>query len=177
MLAIGPAWLSGCVSRFLENELSPQPLRSLDPEAGTGSLTKAEMEDLVAFGEVVVEGRTVARAERECIVEFIEDQTRSSPEYLSLCKTAASIFDRVAGRRFSSLDIHERLDLIARHGLAGWPGRLEMDPAPEILSFRRRLVPDLIRAYYASPAGWADVGYESFPGRCGSLTRYTRPDA
>ena len=32
---------------------------------------------------------------------------------------------------------------------------------------RTRAVPDLIGGYYGSPAGWAVVGYQSFPGRCG----------
>ncbi len=47
----------------------------------------------------------------------------------------------------------------------------------EMRSLRTRAVPDLIGGYYASPAGWAAVGYDTFPGRCGELTRYTRPES
>jgi len=42
---------------------------------------------------------------------------------------------------------------------------------------REKAVPDLINGYWRSPAGWAAVGYGVFPGRCGDLTRYTRPEA
>jgi hypothetical protein len=42
---------------------------------------------------------------------------------------------------------------------------------------RTRVIPDLIEGYWGSPAGWAAVGYEAFPGRCGDLTRYTRSEA
>jgi hypothetical protein len=52
------------------------------------------------------------------------------------------------------------------------------------LVFRRRavaieriLVPDLIRGYYESAAGWALVGYSTFPGQCGDLASYTRAEA
>jgi hypothetical protein len=145
-----------------------------------GLLSPAEMEDLVAFGEVLVEGRTLSFTEREFIVEHIEDRTRGSPEYLLLCRTVASTLNRFAGQRFSSLEIRERLELVARHGLASRREQPEVDlglSSPEIRTLRTRIVPDLIRGYYASPAGWAVVGYESFPGRCGDLARYTRPES
>jgi hypothetical protein len=39
------------------------------------------------------------------------------------------------------------------------------------------VVRDLVGGYYNSPAGWAVVGYAHFPGRCGDLGRYVRPEA
>jgi hypothetical protein len=180
ILAIGPVWLIGCVSRRTANGLSPGPFRVLDPAPGTGSLSTPEMEDLVAFGEVVVEGRTFAPAERRYLLEHIEDRTRRSPGDLARYRAAAKTLDRMAAKRFASLELRERLDLTARHGLAGWRRQPQDDPSlssPEIRTLRTRIVPDLIRGYYASPAGWAVVGYESFPGRCGDLARYTRPES
>ena len=124
-------------------------------------------------------GGTLAPAERRYLVEYIEDRTKGSPEYLSLYRTAASTLDRLAGRRFVSLELGERLQLIARHGLAGRRAQPGDDLGPlstEMRTLRARVVPDLIRGYYSSAAGWAVVGYQTFPGRCGDLTRYTRPE-
>jgi len=44
-------------------------------------------------------------------------------------------------------------------------------------AIRTRAVPDLIGGYYGSPAGWAVVGYTTFPGRCEDLTRYVRAES
>ena len=141
------------------------------------------MEDLVAFGEALVEGRTLAPAERRSLVEHIVEQTRRGPRYVALYRTTVVMLERLAGRRFASLEIGERVQLIAHHGLAGAPGRAEddeedLEPMPQDLRIvRTSAAPDLIRGYYGSPAGWAVVGYQSFPGRCGDLTRYTRPES
>lgn len=178
--AIGAAWPIGCVSRRTANGPPSPEAATLASQPESGTLSEAEMEDLVAFGEVLVEGRTLAFTERAFLFENIENRTTGSPEYVSFYRTAASTLNRVAGRRFSRLEIRERLEVITRHGLAGWRHQSGEDPglsSPEIHTLRRRVVPDLVRSYYNSPAGWAVVGYERFPGRCGDLTRYTRPDA
>ena len=55
---------------------------------------------------------------------------------------------------------------------------IRLGPFPDDASLvRTRVVPNLIAGYYASPAGWAVVGYDVFPGRCGDLARYTGPGA
>ncbi len=134
------------------------------------------MEALVSFGEVLVEGRTLAPTERRYLVEHIQDRASGSPDYLSLYRTVARMLDRIAGRRFASLEVRERIDLIARHRLAAGLGPGEELP-DEMRALRMRAVSDLIRGYYGSPAGWAVVGYQTYPGGCGDLTRYTRPEA
>lgn len=149
--------------------------------AGTGSpaaqLSAAEIEDLVAFGEVVVEGRRLPPAERRHLLEHLETRTAGRPDDVARYRAAATSLARLAGRRFAALDLEERMEVVARHGLAGPSGRPEEDPGPEELrALRRQIVPDLVRGYYGSPAGWAVVGYASFPGRCGELIRYTRPE-
>jgi hypothetical protein len=135
------------------------------------------MEDLVTFGEVLVEGRTLPPPERRYVIEHIEDRTIRSPEYLSLYRTAATTLDRLAGQRFATLDISARIELVSRHRLSspGGPGDDSAVVPADMQALRMRVVPDLTRGYYGSPAGWAAVGYESFPGRCGHLTRYTGP--
>ena len=143
-------------------------------------LSAAEMEDLVAFGEVLVEGRTLSPAERRYLVEHIAGpDERASPEYLALYRTTVELLDRLAGRRFASLDIGERIALIVAPSpgcrRTGRATRTSGRSPTKLRVVRTRVVPDLIGGYYGSPAGWAVVGYDSFPGRCGDLTRYTRP--
>ena len=176
IFGIAPAALIGCVSRRVTSETSAPVEAALEPPAKTGPFSTGEIENLVAFGEVLVEGRALAPAERRHLVEHIEDGGTRSPDYLSLYRTAASTLDRVAGRRFASLEVRERIDLIARHRLAASPGPGEK-LSDEMRALRTRAVPDLIRGYYGSPAGWAAVGYDTFPGRCGELMRYTRSEA
>ncbi len=87
--------------------------------------------------------------------------------------------ERLAGRRLASLEIQQRTELIARHRLAVSLVRPDEDLGPfpeEVRTLRTRIVPDLIGGYYNSPAGWAAVGYDTFPGRCGDLTRYGRSE-
>ena len=67
---------------------------------------------------------------------------------------------------------------MTRHRLAA----SDVGPDEELGAFpeqardvRGRAVPDLIGGDYSSPVGWAVVGYDSFPGKCGDLTRYTGP--
>ena len=153
---------------------------ALDLPSKTGTLSSAEMEDLIAFAEVLVEGRTLTPAERGSLVEHIEERTRRTQGHLSIYRTTVSTLERLGGRRFASLEIRERIQLVARHRLAAaevWPGE-DLGPFPkEMRTLRTRAVPDLIGGYYGSPAGWAAVGYETFPGRCGDLTRYTRQES
>ena len=162
-------------------ELRTGPRRPSVAAAGfrRPELSSAEIEDLVAFGEALVEGRALALAERRSLVEHIVRIDRAAvPGTLRCIGRRSTCSDRLAGRRFASLEIRERtVQLIARHGLAGAPGRARgrrrgpLSRCPRICASSGRLAaPDLIRGYYGSPAGWAVVGYQSFPGRCGDLT-------
>jgi hypothetical protein len=176
ILGINPVGLIRCVSALPGIAVVPQVGAALDTASKTGALSAAEIENLVAFGEVLVEGRSLEPNERRYLVEHIEDRASRSPDYLWLYRTAASTLNRLAGLRFTTLEVGERIDLIARHRLAA-----VMEPGEELpdemRALRMRAVPDLVRGYYGSPAGWAVVGYQAFPGRCGDLTRYTRPEA
>ena len=170
-LGIDPAGLIGCAS----HRGAEWPHRGLSESAL--ELSTAEIADLVAFGEALVEGRTLDRTERQYLVDHIADRIKRNPGYLEVYRTTVSTLDRLAGRPIASLDVAERVQLIERYRLVGPP-----DPEGENLgplrtqmhTLRTQSVPDLIRGYYGSAAGWALVAYQTFPGRCGDLTRYTR---
>jgi hypothetical protein len=180
LLGIDSAGLMGCVAgRAAENICRPSGA-VVQPATPGGMLSGAEVENLVAFGEVLVEGRPLELEERGYLAEHLEYRARGSPEYLALYRRTAVILERLAGRRFADLEIRERIALIDRHRLVpsrGWPGEsLDLLNA-ETRADVTRTVKDLISGYYASEAGWAIVGQDAFPGRCGDLTRYTRPEA
>jgi hypothetical protein len=177
ILGIVPAGVTGCAARRVADRALPSVRAA--PDAAS-ELSSAELEALIAFGEALVEGRTLSLAERRPLVEHIADRVTHRPGVLPLYRTTVSTLDRLAGRRFASLEVGERIQLIARHHLVRAPGSRgeEFGPLPaEILSIQLRVVPYLIRSYYGSPAGWAVVGYQTFPGRCGDLTRYTRAES
>jgi hypothetical protein len=178
-LGIDAIGLSGCAARpGAGGTFAPVKTKPL-PTSESGTLSRTEVEDLVAFGEVLVEGRTLAASERQDLVQHLQDRVTRSPEYLSLYRTTVSALEHLAGRRFASVGIHKRLEITSRYRIASTQVRPGGDPgefSAELRTLRTRVVPDLITAYYGSPAGWATVGYLSFPGRCGDLSRYTRPE-
>jgi hypothetical protein len=168
-------WLFGLLGLDAAGVLRPPPGITAD----TARLTGAELEDLVAFAEVVVEGRALASAERQALVEHIEDRVARRSGALELYRTAVRTLERVGGRRMAGLEVPERLALVGRHRLAVALVRPSEDLGPladDVRALRTRVVPDLIGGYYNSAAGWAAVGYATFPGRCGDLTRYSRPE-
>jgi hypothetical protein len=147
--------------------------------APAGALSQREMESILAYAEVLVEGRTLAPAERKHLIEHIEHQTRNSPGALLLYQLAAGLLDRVALVHFSTLDLRKRAAIVASHRLVPDAVRREDSLLPserQVSAVRAFVVPDLIAGYYASPAGWAAVGYRAFPGRCSNLIRYTRAE-
>jgi hypothetical protein len=173
LLSLGfePAGLIGCASR----RGAERPFR--DAHESASELSTAEIADLVAFGEALVEGRPLDLTERQHLVDHIADRIKGNPAYLQLYRTTVSTLDRLAGRPIASLEIPERVQLIARYRLVGPPDPEGESLGPlrtEMHTLRMQTAPDLIRGYYGSAAGWAVVGYQTFPGRCGVLTRYTR---
>src|SRR5262249_60502027 len=174
ILGSHPVGLFGCAPRRVVERAGPRVPSAPDTASG---LSSAEVADLVAFGEALVEGRTLDLVERQSLVDHIADQIKQSPGYLALYRETVSTLDRLAGRSVASLEVDERLQLIARYRLVGPPepeGENLGPLARQIHALRMQTGPDLIRRYYGSAAGWALVGYKTFPGRCGDLTRYTR---
>jgi hypothetical protein len=156
--------------------LEPAPAEAASDDL---ELTTAEMDTLLGFGEVLVEGRTLSPPERGYLVRHIEESARARPEQRDLYRTTASLLDRLAGGRFALLGIGDRVALVSRHRLDArgvTPAEETLSHGPEAQAARTRIVPDLINGYWSSPAGWAAVAYAVFPGRCGNLARYTRPE-
>lgn len=139
-------------------------------------LSGAELDTLLAFGEVVVDGRLLPAAARATLTEAIADAISHAPDRASLYRGAALFLDHLAGRELGSLEFADRAELIARHRLDIRAVAHER-VADDALFIRTSLGPELIVAYWRSAAGWAAVGYQTFPGRCGDLVRYTRPES
>jgi hypothetical protein len=153
---------------------APRPAEPL-----TETLSASGLDDLVAFGEVVVGPGPLTPIERGFLVDHIQYRVpRASGYYLSLYRTTVGLLERLAGARFASLDVDQRNAVVTRYRLSSsrvWPDE-DLGPFPEdARAVRTRVVGDLIGGYYGSPAGWAVVGYDAYPGRCSDLARYTGP--
>ena len=153
---------------------------SLENTSSTAKLPASEMENLVALTEVLVQGRPLSPFERGELVEAINERALSEPERLRLYRLTASFLDQPGQPRFADLSLAERTEVVLRRRLVPDSEREEssrpLSPSEAQDVVRRVGVPELIACYYRSPAGWAVVGYESFPGRCSDLLGYTRPD-
>lgn len=176
-LGIDPARVLGPVPRWARDLRAGRA--AAEAAVAAGGLSTSELDDLVAFAELLVEGRPLSPPERVHLVENIEERVARERDYLALYQTTVSLLNRLAGRRFASLDLPRRIDLIQRHRL----NSADVDPdeklglfADDVRAVRTRALRDLIADYYGSPAGWAVVGYDTFPGRCGDLERYTRDE-
>ena len=175
MLTLLLFWRPQRLARLVSLRFRPR----LDATA-PGVLSEREMRTIVAFTAVLVEGRELAVPEAGYVVEHVTDRAGTTPGYLSLYRKTAGLLDRLAGAPFESLPLKQRASLMVRHRLTDSDVRIREYLLPwgrEALAVRVLAVPDLIGGYYLSPAGWAAVGYEAFPGRCGNLTRYTSAEA
>ena len=143
------------------------------------TLSASELDDLVAFGEAVVGSGPLSPAERGFLIDHIQYRVpRADGYYLSAYRTTVRLLRQLGGVRFASLDIEKRRALVTRHRLGS---RLvspdeNLGPFPDAArTVRTQVVGDLIGGYYGSPAGWAVVGYDAYPGQCSDLARYTGP--
>jgi hypothetical protein len=148
-------------------------------ESPARSLSAAELDDLVAFGEVLVGPGPLSTRERGFLVDHIRYRTSlASDYYLEAYRSTVGLLKRLAGAPFASLDLPRRQALVGRYRLDAPLASPDEDlgPFPEpTRTVRTQVMGDLVGGYYDSPAGWAVVGYDAFPGRCSDLTRYTGP--
>ena len=175
MLTLLLLWRPRRLARLVSLRFKPR----LDATA-PGVLSKREMETIVAFAAVLVEGRELDAQEASHVVEHVTDKAGKTPGYLALYRKTAGLLDRLAGAPFSSLSLERRIGLMTQHRFTDYDVRIREYLLPygrETLTVRALAVPDLIGGYYFSPAGWAAVGYRAFPGRCGDLMRYTSAEA
>jgi hypothetical protein len=157
------------------------------PASGTEAqapppLPGSDLDDLLAFGEVLVAGAVpLPASERALLREHVDHRLgQGGGYYVDLYRTTVALLRRLGGARFGLLDPAERVALVSRFrlGVADVrPGESLGAFSEDVRAVRTRAAPDLLAGYYASAAGWAVVGYGSFPGQCGDLARYTRPEA
>jgi hypothetical protein len=167
---------SGRKLPFLRRSVAGALLVSSSAPAVEPAPTSAdEISTLVAFAEVLGDGRALDANERRALAASIEHSLRSDPDRRALHRMTLDVLGAAAGRPFTALSFEDRVALVRRHRL---DVRLADDDSPytaDVDAVRARAVPDLITAYWTSAGGWASLGYQAFPGRCGDLTRYTRP--
>lgn len=141
-----------------------------------GVLTSAELGDLRALTEAIAAGGPVDDADWAPIADTLMLRARHTRGFAGLCARACRRLDALAGGRFEALSAAERGRVIAAHRLGTHPV-----PAAELLLVGRRadheirdlVVPEIIRAYYDSPAGWRVIGYDAVLGACREPFAYT----
>jgi hypothetical protein len=165
---------------FLRSSFTRTFRPALDATAPTGPVPAPALTTLLSFAEVVVAGETIPGDGREALQAWVQESAAEQPGQRALCEAAAALLDRLAGGPFASLPVAERTALIEKHRLAEHPvGRLELLSPRNRVGFAVRdlLVPELIRVYYDSPSGWAEVGYRRPYGECGQGREYTKVPA
>ena len=179
-IVIGAAWIFVALqSRRLLDTLLEIVKPRVDATLPPDRLSSAEISAVLAFAEVLVSDRALSAAERGPLVEHVNDRTLGAPGFLSLYRGTAHLLDRLTSRPFAELPRADREALVQRLRLADTRvSDLEyLRPFHrESLLTRQFVVADLIAAYFTSPAGWAVVGYDTSPGQCGDLVRYTRAE-
>jgi hypothetical protein len=152
----------------------------LDPLSPPGTLSENEMGFIIAFGETLIAENPFSETEKGYLRRHIDYRTKKTPGFFSVYRMTANLLqDITSNGEFAKFSIAERINLLKRHDLLSYDVQAREYLSPfhrQELITRTLAVPDLIGGYYASPAGWAIVRYDAFPGRCGDLSRYTRPD-
>jgi hypothetical protein len=146
------------------------------PSAGA-PLSPDELDDLAALAGILVAEGPLAPDEREHVLDHVRHRAAAAAHHASVYRQAVRRLERLGGARFAALSPRRQLDLVRRH--LGSPALPPADAARGDAGSRALVIAarDLIAGYYRSPAGWAAVGAGAYPGRCGDLDRYTRPEA
>jgi hypothetical protein len=120
-----------------------------------------------------VDDRALSTEARRDLAAHLAGSAREDAAQRVRYASTARLLDRLAGRRFATLDLATRREIVERHRLHHRAVAAAEQPGSDTDEVRANVVPDLIRAFWNSPAGWAVVGYSAFPGRCSDLARYT----
>jgi hypothetical protein len=157
----------------LERHLAPRIDRSSPP----GRLSGGEMDTVLAYADVLLSDAGLSPSGRADLEEYVRDRCEHEPGYRATYQLVVSVLDEAASGPFVARSPAERRRIVRRRDLH----RYDVRARDWLWSFDRRglavralAARDLVTGYFLSPAGWAVVGYEAFPGRCRDLTDYTR---
>jgi hypothetical protein len=152
---------------------------SLDEAAPTGVLAAADLATLRAFTATLV-GDELDEAAWAPVRDELARAAIERRGFAAVCARACRLLDRLGDGPFADAppDVRAarvaaaRLTVrpVAKHELLA-PGRRTRHEVRELL------VPELLRAYFDSPAGWAVVGYDATLGGCRDPFAYTRRPA
>jgi hypothetical protein len=167
-------------------------LEGVDPATGTGPLSPDEERRLWSLAVVLLPSRINPEG-RAAVEEHLRWRAEESPGYRAAFVQGLTLLDQETRKRFPKAvrfgDLsREQGNQVLSSLLAGidpYPRSREV-PREVLLSslsqgrlerfhLRRHVVSEILHAYYQSAAGWALVGYEAFPGRCGGPGFYSRP--
>jgi hypothetical protein len=167
-------------------------LEGVDPATGTGPLS-ADMERRLWSLAVVLLPSRIKLDGQSAVEEHLRWRALKSPGYRAAFEQGLALLDQETRKRFPQQvrfeDLsREQANQVLTSLLAGidpYP-RFRQVPREVLLSFvdqgrlarfhfRRHLVSEILHAYYQAGAGWALVGYEAYPGRCGGPGFYSRP--
>ena len=87
---LGPLWrrVQGGAARVVSEAHAEPP---------ASRLSEPELEDLVAFTELLVEGRPLSPVERDSLMENILERVARDRDYLELYRTTVNLLQRLAG--------------------------------------------------------------------------------
>ncbi len=177
---------TGVGYRYRQRLLRRYTELSLDESSDKGTLSQDEFRVIRAVSEVI-SAKPVPPAEE--LLEFLNFRTSNLAGYYREYKDAASLFESRArsrfGKGFAALEEDSR-ETILRSILLEGPVQTgqpviyrKIQTAFRVLSsrgekrFKKFVFPDLVMFYWSSSAGWAAVGYSSYPGIANPPRAYT----
>jgi hypothetical protein len=181
-------------ARYLSSRWTQKARRrldGLDPSTGTGALNSDLEARLWALAIVLLPSQ-IHPAGRSAVLEQLRWRALESPGYRTAFADGLAFLDRETKRRFPGRrrfgelprdDANQILGPLLA-GIKAYPRFREL-PRDLLMSFldrartdrfrlRRHVVGEILHAYYQSGAGWALVGYDTYPGLCAGLDSYSR---
>ncbi len=157
----------------LERVLAPR----LDPSSAPGPLSRRDVDTVLAYADVLLSDTGVSAAARVDLEGHVRDRCQHEPGYRDAYRLAVTVLDDAAGGEFASRPFDERRRIVHRRNLhrhdvraRDWLWTVDRRG----LAVRALAARDLVAGFFLSSAGWALLGYETFPGRCRNLSDYTR---
>jgi len=167
-------------------------LNSVDQRTGAGSLSPDLETRLWAVALVLLPSQVDPRG-KSAVLEHFRWRAAESPGYRQAFIDAVELTDQETRRQFPTSTAFGGLprgqaNEVLRSLLDGIPPKPRLRHVPidvvrfwlsptyrERVGLRHHFVNEVLSAYYHSGAGWALVGYDTYPGVCGGLNSYSRP--